>query len=560
MKKIILCIIITLPVFFFSCKDFLDVQSDSKFTEEYVYSRKTDIDRLLTSVYASILSSHMYGDKFLNHYAFNSDVEFSAFGQMIRNPGGNDFKCFDGEAHSRDVSQTWEAAYEGLERANILIRGIKNSPLYDEDDLELMQMLGEGITLRAMIMHDLVTLFGDVPFPKDPSFHRQELIPPIVGRDVILTDVINEVIEIAPKMKYANELLDGIERVSRDFAFALIARMSLTRGGYSLHPNKSNPFAVGEMVRFSDFRDYYEIAKNYAGYVIMGQNHALRLPFVQVFVNQCNYRVVNNDDPIFELPFVKGHSGIVGFRHGPRGRLGTDGTSRGVNVWGESSGSIRLNAFYLYSFDENDLRRNATVGLWEYGDDGTPLIISSPEYSHYTNKWSKFWAEPGNALGNNSGGNTGFNFPFMRYADVLLMYAEAVNELENGVDGENGENAKEALRQVRRRAFASDLHAEKVDAYVNTVSQSKESFFNAIVNERKWEFGGENLRWKDLVRWNLYSKVVYDTFWDYYKMGSLHNNIWEDGTEYYNENFPKILYYRHVPAANPTLPAAPRNI
>ena len=546
MKKMIksfLWTIIALQVLFSSCKDYLDVQSDSRFSEEYVYERKTDLELLLASVYVSILSNHLYGEKYMQHYALNSDVEFTQFNSLIRDTRGNDFRCFDGESHSTHAAETWEAAYQGVERANLLINGILNSPIYDESDAELMQILGEGITLRAMIMHDLVVHFGDIPFPKVPTFQREEMVPPIRYREEILSEIINEVIEIAPFMRSSAEVT--IERASQDFAWALIARMSLTRGGYSLRPIRANPLAVGEMQKEIDFREYYLIARDYADSVIFNARHSLTKPFVDVFIDQCNYIVAIGDDPIFELPFVRDRSGEVGFRHGPQVVTQLD-EGRATSNWGESGGNIRLNAFYFYSFDIEDLRREATVGFWSYSNTGVPTILANTRLDNFANKWSKLWATPGNALGFGSGGSTGFNYPYMRYADVLLMYAEAVNELENGVSGENGEKAKEALRTVRRRAFPTNLHNEKVNQYVNAASVSKEAFFEAIFNERKWEFGGENMRWKDLVRWNLYAQVVYKTFMDFYTMASFKNAEYLDGWEEFDENYPKNIYYRII--------------
>ena len=95
----------------------------------------------------------------------------------------------------------------------------------------------------------------------------------------------------------------------------------------------------------------------------------------------------------------------------------------------------------------------------------------------------------------------------MRYADVLLMYAEAVNELEGGVTGPNGAKAIEAFKQVRNRAFAFEDRSEKVDAYI-AANTSKDDFFKILMNERKWEFGDENMRWKDLVRINIQKLFV----------------------------------------------------
>lgn len=75
------------------------------------------------------------------------------------------------------------------------------------------------------------------------------------------------------------------------------------------------------------------------------------------------------------------------------------------------------------------------------------------------------------SFGATSGSNTGINNVRMRFADVLLMYAEAVNELYGPRD-----DAQEALKRVRRRAFDSSLHAEKVDAYVAALTNEQDFF------------------------------------------------------------------------------------
>ena len=108
---------------------------------------------------------------------------------------------------------------------------------------------------------------------------------------------------------------------------------------------------------------------------------------------------------------------------------------------------------------------------------------------------------------NTSSGSTGINFPYMRYADVLLMNAEAINELEGPT-----KEAQESLRQVRSRAF-DDQGA--VNTYVTNAASSKEKFLQAVLDERKWEFAGENIRWRDLVRNNLYSQEVVYSFLRY---------------------------------------------
>jgi hypothetical protein len=94
----------------------------------------------------------------------------------------------------------------------------------------------------------------------------------------------------------------------------------------------------------------------------------------------------------------------------------------------------------------------------------------------------------------------------LRYADVLLMFAEAENEL-NGPTGA----AQDAMRRVRQRAFAPAHWPDKVDAYVAAISGGKESFFDAIVDERAWEFGGEMIRKYELIRWGIYGEKMTET-------------------------------------------------
>lgn len=547
MKKYILFISVIL-LSLTSCEDFLEVKSDSKYGEEFVFSTKEEINRALTAVYASLLSSDTYGNTYMSTFAFNSDVEFSPFSSALRSVNGEDFKCFDGTRHASTVAKAWTAAYQGIERANIVISGIKNSAIYDESDVALMQMIGEAKVLRAMFYHDLIVLFGDVPFTFEPSYNLENLAIPITDRNVILTSLINDLKEASPKMKYANELPEGVERVSREFSQALIARIALTRGGYALYPDLTNPQNIGTMQRQSDYLAYYEIAKTYADSVIISGKHALNKSFRDVFIDECNYVVNNGDDPIFEIPFLKASSGNVGYVHGPSGSS-VDGITTAPNIWGASNGGLRLNAFYRFSFDRKDLRLDYTVGMWYYDALGVPQIRA--DYSTHANKWSKFWTNPSNALGVSSSDKTGINYPYMRYADVLLMYAEAVNELENGVAGTNGAKAIEALRQVRNRAFAAEDRAEKVEQYLTTVSATKDNFFKAIFDERKWEFGGENMRWKDLVRWNLYSKVVYDCFTEYFTVGNLVNGNILDGADKYMD-LPFNIYYKRVANPNQT--------
>ncbi|RYZ61135.1 MAG: RagB/SusD family nutrient uptake outer membrane protein, partial [Chitinophagaceae bacterium] len=173
--------------------------------------------------------------------------------------------------------------------------------------------------------------------------------------------------------------------------------------------------------------------------------------------------------------------------------------STSYHSFGATTIQMNLTPNYYHSFDTTDLRLPATASIISYND--TLAQMPTGPTSISINKWNRMLVPT--PLGPASAKGTGINWPMMRYSDVLLMLAESENEL-------NGPNAtaQDALRQVRQRAFPQALWGEKVNGYIGSVSTSKTAFFDAIVNERAWEFGGEFLRKYDLERWNLFGKKV----------------------------------------------------
>ena len=146
----------------------------------------------------------------------------------------------------------------------------------------------------------------------------------------------------------------------------------------------------------------------------------------------------------------------------------------------------------------------------------TPVVIRN-DYSVHNNKWSKLWTAEGSALGNITEGSTGINYPYMRYADVLLMYAEAANELNGGPT----DKAIDCLMQVHNRAFL-----EGDPEFIAQAQSGKEAFQKAVLDERKWEFAGENSRWRDLVRTNTYGEELVYSFLRYYSAGMQNAQGW----------------------------------
>lgn len=525
-----------------SCDDYLDVEAPSAYTEEFVFGQKTEISRALNGVYAQALSGDIYGSAYQSTFVYNSDVEMSINANDAHANDG--YARFDCNERGGAIGKFWTAAYRLIEYANKFVYAAEATSFYAEGDVEVMQLIGEAKCLRAMAYHDLVVMFGDVPFKFVPTaVHGADYIPPVLDRQTIQDMLIQDLASIAPHMSSTKSVT--VERCSREFAHALIARIALTAGGYSLRPDKDDKRSYGTMLRPDNYKDYYQIAMNYADSVILSNSHNLSLDYQDVFVNQCNYQVVGGDDVIFEMPFTKLASGSTGYSQGPTYSAYEGET---VGQWGETKGNARLSAFYRFLFRDNDLRREFVNGLWYYsyftGADGQlrDTVYIRNDYTVHNNKWSKLWTSTGNALGSKIAGNTGINFPYMRYADVLLMYAEAANELNDGPT----EKAVECLSKVHRRAFV-----DGDPTFITEAQAGKEAFQKAVLDERKWEFAGENSRWRDLVRTNTYSEELVYSFLRYFSAGyqsavgytNYEDAINEHDGRIYIDRLPGRVYY-----------------
>ena len=534
MRKYIITLL--LPFLLFSCEDYLSIDSPSNFDNSYVYSNEGEIFRALTAVYSPL--TEVYGGRWITSFIPNTDVEFNAADEVL-SAKGDDFSSFEPQSLNTDLTGVMTQFYKAINLANGVIAGIEECELYANADKtrpsNLMQMYGEAKALRAMVYLDLVRCWGDVPFLLKPSSADDDMFVEPVDRDSILTYMINDLRSVEPTMMYAKDINYGAERANREFCQGLIALTALTRGGWSLRPNKENPADRGQMMRSADWREYYKIAEEYAGKVISDGHHKLTMGFEEFWKMVCNWGTVTNDDFIFDIPLLKS-SGTGEYCY----YVGVPMDYGETNPYGKASGSYNLTTLYMLSFDEDDLRRDVTCVNYSYDaklNQKAPTIGDNNLGRIKNGKYRRIWMET--PLGATTTKSTGVNASYMRYADILLMYAEAANENNNGPT----QGAKDALKEVRKRAFPSDKWAEKVDAYVDALT-TKEQFFEAIANERKWEFGGENKRHFDLARWNIYGQVLVDFYKTAVQMGY---NANFPNTEYLQwSNVPDNYYYRQV--------------
>ena len=545
-----------------ACDDFLDVDPDSTSANtEFIYNNEGEISTALNGVYAQILSGNTFGNNLYKDFQLNSDVDFST--NTSETASGNKPARFDTRSDASNINSLWNALYKGVETANEFIFNLKNSKLYEEkmkteiadgentggvvteevpNVTKLTQMMGEAKVMRAMFYHELLSYWGDIPFTFKATYETNNLYPEVTDRQVVSDSLIADLRHAAEWMQSDKDAtLDAPERISKEAAYAMIARLALQAGGYSLN-HDANDVNGYKMTRPSNYKEYYQIARDYAKKVIDAGGHSLNKSFRDVFVDECNHIVNKGDDAIFEIPFGKDYSGAWGYAQGPKSEVDANNETDFSNqAWGSTSGNVRTTRFYRHMFKEGDARRDYVCGTWGYSNQGLPAINFS--YTMYNNKWSKLWNTVG--LGKASTGNTGINFAYIRYADVLLMFAEADNE----VNGAPTQEAIDAVNQVRRRAY-NGVNYELTSAQTAT----KEDFLKAVLDERKFEFAGENMRWKDLVRNNLYSEQIFYTFLAYYGVaedqstGSPYIDMISehDGIDYANISAMTNIYYVYV--------------
>ncbi|CAD7801352.1 hypothetical protein CHRY9390_00764 [Chryseobacterium aquaeductus] len=160
----------------------------------------------------------------------------------------------------------------------------------------------------------------------------------------------------------------------------------------------------------------------------------------------------------------------------------------------KSSGGVNAIPVYFYEFSKFDLRRDVNIAIYRISTTKQADLQTSINWND--GKFRKSWTS---ITGTSQ--NLGIDWPLLRYADILLMFAEADNELNNGPSAE----ALNAVLKVRQRAYAGNL------SQVGTIPTGKQNFFNFIVKERMLELGDEGLRKYDLIRWNLLETKINET-------------------------------------------------
>lgn len=523
MKKIISAACIAMGVISMSsCSDFLDQKSPSELETTDVYNSTYYTELRVNKIYGGLTQDRTYSQDLAIVWNLNSDIELvDGLGDDATNTTSERGNMnYNASPAWSKISGVWDAIYGVIEDANDVVAGVRNSNLLTNgstsEQQAMKRYLGEALTLRAMCYLDLVRFFGDVPFKTEPS--KSDLSNAYLSktdRDEILDQLLVDLEEAVEMLPWADEVGGyTTERITKGYAHGLLAQIAMTRAGYAIREKAKEGY---ETASYSDATyptqrpaadvrtDLYARALKHLSAIINNGTHQLNPSFENQWylINQLQLDKTYHEN-LFEIPMGRNVTGELGYTVGVR--------MNGVTTeygYGNSSGKLKLTAPLLYSYDKNDLRRDITIAAYEIKQDGKNTIeslLGNAPFGLYCAKWdcrkmSNEWLQEN--LKATAKHMTGVNPVKMRYSQVLLYYAECLNELagpEGSYQGDAGITALQALALVHNRAFSE---ASIANNYMNNVPRTKEGFFEALVQENAWEFAGEGYRKWDLIRWNL---------------------------------------------------------
>ncbi len=476
------------------CQKYLDQKPITELGTDQVFSDVPSATKAVASAYSRLVGDAGYGIRVSLYYPLDNDEMQGPTGS-----GDNDRRDiarYSATSGNAQITNPFNQMFTGIEFSNNCIDNIPKMAMYstgtDKEKKQLQRLHGEALTLRAQFYLEAIRNWGDLPahFTSASNLAGANPFPKATDRDSLYEVLLNDLKLAATLVPWRNDLASigdaQDERITKGTVKALRARIALFRAGYSLRKN-------GSMVQGSNPATYYKIALDECAEIMASGQHSLNPNYKALWKNQVGARV--SADPNGELMFqasATGRTGVadtkLGYYNGPT--VGTFGNK-----------SVNVLPSYFYAFDSTDLRRDVTCAPYNVATNGVTKVGQAITAIN-DGKYRRDWISNPSVAATDAIQYFGLKWQIIRYADVLLMYAEAENELNGPTVA-----AYNAVNQVRRRGYGKSITSP--DATVDLpAGLSKSSFFNAIVKERSLELGGEGIRKYDLIRWNLLATTI----------------------------------------------------
>lgn len=502
-RKLILSALVTvslsLGTSMTSCSDWLEMEAYTSDDIETTFSDEVRADKFVQGCYRGLIHNEMYYQLGMGETVMHSCEDGSTNNSkyMMCN-----YK-FDALIPAT-VTTIYKEQYRIIEATNIAISNLSKMPETEKRN----QLLGEAICIRAFCYLNLIRIYGDIPAvytpleEMDPN-DENTFYPKRSSRDEIYDKVISEVQSVIDWLPWFEESdYQTPERITKQGAYALLARLALYAGGYSLRWNiETNDPATLKMARRDDatrVKELYQIADNACFQIInhgsnsLVQAHEDMSGFQYLWYNHCQRNfAATNTEILWE---TAQYGDVTNSQFTTYAQPG----SRGGKYGSLKAMQFMLPTYYL-SFNPKDTRRDVSctsysIYFLEKGSANDTWVDVGTTYSCIMpGKFRLSWC-----VAPQSNKQRNLDIPIFRYADVLLMYAETQNYLNNGPT----QAAKNALQEVRNRAGVGEEL---------TIPNEQEAFDDAIVQERKWEFATEFTLRTDLIRMNRLAKELAKT-------------------------------------------------
>ena len=464
MKKIFYSLLVSI-IFLTSCKKFLETTPTDSLSPVNYYRTEAEVNTALTGVYDILGKSGTYGRNlfFEMDQADDSFVALSTWTQ--------DVALYNYSTGDVKLTSTWTLLYDGINRANALIENVDKASM-SEAAKDVVR--GQALFLRAYYYFLLVSNWGDVPLRLKATASVSEVNFKRTPYKIVYQQIVADM-ETAANLVNPASAYTYNSRITKSVVWGILARVNLKMAGAPLR----------DATRFAE-------AKKWA-LMVMSAGHSLNTDYKQVFINMCK-DVYDTKEVLWEVEF--GKKATSQDEEGNLGSINGIGTSN--TTVGFSYGAKHTTATYYNSFAAGDLRRDWNINPYYYTSvtDATKVNYSTSSiYNRCDAKWRREYetATP------KFNGSTPINFPLLRYSDVLLMYAEAENEINGATT-----SAYDAINTVRRRAYGVTLGLSTNAIADLTPNLDNIAFGQAVRSERSWELGYEGLRRFDLIRWGAF--------------------------------------------------------
>ena len=495
-KKLVILSVMALSMGMTSCADWLEMPSYTSADSETVFKNEEAAELFVTGCYRGIIPTEM-----VYQLMAGETVTHSSEDGTTNNGKYNICNWFYDSTSPYTVTTLYNEEYGAIEATNIAIKNLNMMP----ETTKRNSLLGEALALRAFAYLNLISIYGDVPAnwqpleDMDPD-DESTFYPKRTSRDVIYDRIVSDLQTAANYMPWFEESgFATTERLTKQSTLALLARVALYAGGYSLRWNlETNDPATLKVSRRSDearVRELYQIADKACSDIIEhGQNSLVQAEggmsgFQNLWYNYCQRKFTSlNKEILWSLAqYGATTNSKFGLYAHPGTRGGTYGSRKAMQ--------FILPTYYL-SFEEGVARRDVTctsysIYFLEGGASNDTWVDVGTTYSCImSGKFRIPWCVAPESDAN----KRNVNIPIIRYSDVLLMYAEAQNYL----NGAPTQPAKDALKEIRDRAGVGSL----------PIPTDPQEFEDALAQERKWEFGGELSLRTDLIRMGRIAKEL----------------------------------------------------